>query len=64
MAIDGGGIKSVVALEPALETEREHLEPAAESQPPTPLKEPVNIEQFVKMIKDMEGDFMSARPGR
>lgn len=69
VAIDAGGIRSVVALEPALETEREHLEPAA----PSPLavaskdtvnKEPVNIEQFVKMIKDMEGDFMAARTGR
>jgi flagellar biogenesis protein FliO len=64
VAIDGGGIRSVVALEPALETEREHLEPAAPSQPANPVKEPVNIEQFVKMIKDMEGDFMAARTGR
>lgn len=64
VAIDNGGIKSVVALEPSLETERENLEPAVESQPPAPLKEPVNIEQFVKMIRDMEGDLMSARPGR
>jgi flagellar biogenesis protein FliO len=64
VAIDNGGIKSVVALEPSLETERENLEPTVESQPPAPLKEPVNIEQFVKMIRDMEGDLMSARPGR
>lgn len=64
VAIDNGGIKSVVALEPSLEPERENLEPAVESQPPAPLKEPVNIEQFVKMIRDMEGDLMSARPGR
>jgi hypothetical protein len=64
VAIDNGGIKSVVALEPSLETERENLEPAVESQPPAPLKEPVNIEQFVKMIRDMEGDLMSARSGR
>lgn len=64
VAIDSGGIKSVVALEPSLEPERENLEPAVESQPPAPLKEPVNIEQFVKMIRDMEGDLMSARPGR
>ena len=64
VAIDNGGIKSVVALEPSLEPERENLEPAVESQPPASLKEPVNIEQFVKMIRDMEGDLMSARPGR
>lgn len=69
VAIDGGGIRSVVALEPALETEREHLEPAAQSQSAPDAKEPVNkepvnIEQFVKMIKDMEGDFMAARTGR
>lgn len=64
VAIDSGGIKSVVALEPSLEPERENLEPPVESQPPAPLKEPVNIEQFVKMIRDMEGDLMSARPGR
>ncbi|MFM7563822.1 MAG: flagellar biosynthetic protein FliO [Planctomycetota bacterium] len=64
VAIDNGGIKSVVALEPSLEPERENLEPAVESQPHAPLKEPVNIEQFVKMIRDMEGDLMTARPGR
>jgi flagellar biogenesis protein FliO len=64
VAIDNGGIKSVVALEPSLEPERENLEPPVESQPPAPLKEPVNIEQFVKMIRDMEGDLMSTRPGR
>lgn len=64
VAIDSGGIKSVVALEPSLEPDRENLEPAVESQPPAPLKEPVNIEQFVKMIRDMEGDLMSARSGR
>lgn len=64
VAIDGGGIRSVVALEPALETEQEHLAPASAGQPSVPPKEPVNIEQFVKMIKDMEGDFMAARTGR
>ena len=64
VAIDGGGIRSVVALEPALETEREHVEPVPANAPPAAIKEPVNIEQFVKMIKDMEGDFMAARTGR
>lgn len=64
VAMDNGGIKSVVALEPGLETEREHLEPEPENQPPAPLKEPVNIEQFVKMIRDMDGNLLASRPGR
>lgn len=60
VAIDAGGIKSVVPLEPALNVEEEIAE-AAEPAVNPPFKEPVNIEQFVQRIKAMESEFMRER---
>ena len=59
VAMDASGIKSVVSLTPAFDSAMQMVEPPHEVDQPAPEKEPVNVEQFVNMIKQMESAYSS-----
>lgn len=64
VAMDGSGIKSVVSLTPAFDSAMQMVEPPYEVDQPAPEKEPVNVEQFVNMIKQMESAYSSGNTRR